>query len=63
MKLNFINYYFKIELERRYKQEKKIRLRAQRCYRKKKGLTPKFKNDLKDQNIVVRTTASAVNTI
>lgn len=36
---------------------------AQRCYRKKKGLTPKFKNDLKDQNIVVRTTALAVNTI
>jgi len=26
-------------------------------------LTPKFKNDLKDQNIVVRTTALAVNTI
>lgn len=63
MKLNFINYYFKIELERRYKQEKKIRLMAQRCYRKKKGLTPKFKNDLKDQNIVVETTALAVNTI
>ena len=62
MKLNFINYYFMIKLERRYKQEK-IRLRAPRCYRKKKGLTPKFKNDLKDQNIVVRTTASAVNTI
>jgi hypothetical protein len=51
-----------IKLERRYKQEK-IRLRAPRCYRKKKGLTPKFKNDLKDQNIVVRTTALAVNTI
>ena len=41
MKLNFINYYFKIELERRYKQEK-IGLMAQGVT-VKEGIDTKFK--------------------